>query len=99
MLDGRLYNYPKPGAVEFRGKDSATQAQDAARAAADAIHGLGRVCAAWTLYADLLICRQPATIVRGIIVQCTATFLIGVMPIWHIGEYHTSIFAVVSRRF
>lgn len=43
MLDGRLYNYPKPGAVEFKGKDSAAQAQDAARAAADEIHGLGRV--------------------------------------------------------
>jgi hypothetical protein len=43
MLDGRLYNYPKPGAVEFKGKESAAQAQDAARAAAYEIHGLGRV--------------------------------------------------------
>ncbi|KAK9909048.1 hypothetical protein WJX75_006462 [Coccomyxa subellipsoidea] len=42
MLDGRLYNYPKPGAVEFKGKESAAQAQDAARAAAYEIHGLGR---------------------------------------------------------
>ena len=43
LLDGKLYNYPKPGAVEFKGKESAAQAQQAAIASAEEIHGLGRV--------------------------------------------------------
>ncbi|KAL0032304.1 hypothetical protein WJX79_003738 [Trebouxia sp. C0005] len=39
VLDGRIYNYKKEGAVEVR---SQAEAQQAVRAAADAIHGLGR---------------------------------------------------------
>ncbi|CAL8461773.1 g1304 [Coccomyxa elongata] len=42
LLDGKLYNYPKPGAIEFKGKESAAQAQQAAIASAEEIHGLGR---------------------------------------------------------
>lgn len=39
VLDGRIYNYKKEGAVEVR---SQAEAQQAVQAAADAIHGLGR---------------------------------------------------------
>lgn len=43
LLDGRLYNYAKPGATEFTGADSAKKALEAAKAAGEAIHGFGRV--------------------------------------------------------
>ncbi|DBB14004.1 hypothetical protein WJX82_002006 [Trebouxia sp. C0006] len=39
VLDGRIYNYKKEGAVEVR---SQAEAQQAVQAAADAVHGLGR---------------------------------------------------------
>ena len=41
--EGRFYNYAKPGAVEYSSTQGAQAAQNAAKAAADAIHGLGRV--------------------------------------------------------
>ena len=41
--EGRFYNYAKPGAVEYSSTQGAQAALSAARAAADAIHGLGRV--------------------------------------------------------
>ncbi len=41
--EGRFYNYAKPGAVEYSSTQGAQAAQKAAKAAADAIHGLGRV--------------------------------------------------------
>ena len=41
--EGRFFNYAKPGAVEHSSTQGAQAALNAARAAADAIHGLGRV--------------------------------------------------------
>jgi hypothetical protein len=41
--EGRFYNYAKPGATEYSSTQSAQAAVNAARAAAEAIHGLGRV--------------------------------------------------------
>ena len=41
--EGRSYNYAKPGATEYSSTQSAQAAVSAARAAAEAIHGLGRV--------------------------------------------------------
>ena len=43
MHEGRYYNYAKPGAVEYSSTQGAQAALNAAKAAADAIHGLGRV--------------------------------------------------------
>ncbi len=41
--EGRFYNYAKPGATEYSSTQSAQAAVSAAEAAAEAIHGLGRV--------------------------------------------------------
>lgn len=41
VLDGRVYNYKKPGAVEVEGQAGAQAALKAAQQAAEAIHGLG----------------------------------------------------------
>ena len=41
--EGRFYNYAKSGATEYSSTQSAQAAVSAARAAAEAIHGLGRV--------------------------------------------------------
>ncbi len=41
--EGRFYNYAKPGAVEYSSTQGAQAALNAAKAAADAIHGLGKV--------------------------------------------------------
>ena len=39
--EGRFYNYAKPGSTEYSSAHSAAAATTAAKAAADAIHGLG----------------------------------------------------------
>lgn len=41
VLDGRIYNYPKPGALEVVSKEDAERQLAAARQAALEIHGLG----------------------------------------------------------
>eukprot|EP00877_Chromochloris_zofingiensis_P004569 jgi/Chrzof1/14112/Cz08g25160.t1 len=41
VLDGKVYNYTKPGAQEVQGQQGAQQAVRAAQQAAEAIHGLG----------------------------------------------------------
>ena len=40
--EGRFYNYAKPGSTEYSSAHSAAAATNAAKAAAEAIHGLGQ---------------------------------------------------------
>ena len=53
--EGRFYNYAKPGSTEYSSAHSAAAATTAAKAAAEAIHGLGQASLVISVFP---ICRS-----------------------------------------